>query len=108
MGFFFIFSCIYWAIYYGFDAYIKYSGAFKGVFHTTQEKVNRILGYILSYFNAIILIAAVGHMVFYSCPIPGKSLLNDERCLDHTSAGMEIFLLASLSYFVNDTINLSY
>jgi hypothetical protein len=44
-------------------------------------------------------------MTFVSCDLPGSTFFTEYECFDQTSAGMEIFMLISLSYFVQDTIN---
>ena len=45
-------------------------------------------------------------MVWVSCRISGKTMFNEFECFDYTSPAMELYLLISLSYFVNDGLSL--
>ena len=47
-------------------------------------------------------------MVFVSCRLPGKTFFSENECLDYTSPMMELLLLVSLSYFLNDGLTLRY
>ena len=41
-------------------------------------------------------------MVILSCPLPAKTMFDEEECFNYTSPAMELYLLISLSYFIND------
>ena len=45
------------------------------------------------------------HMTLISCDMPGKTFLTEYTCFDQTSAGMEICMVISLSYFIMDVIS---
>jgi hypothetical protein len=45
-------------------------------------------------------------MVWFSCNLPGKTMFNEDACLNYTSPAMELYLLVSLSYFINDGLSL--
>lgn len=45
-------------------------------------------------------------MVLLSCPLPAKTMFTEEYCFNYTSPAMELYLLFSLSYFINDGLSL--
>ena len=61
--------------------------------------------YWLSSLHAFAAILAWLHMTFVSCDLPGTTFFTEYECFDQTSAGMEISMLISLSYFIQDIIN---
>lgn len=85
-----LFSCFYWLTFFLLSR--KIASKF-------------ICNYILSSIHAFMAILSWLHMTFISCDLPGKTFFTEYQCLDQTSAGMEICLLLSLSYFINDIIN---
>jgi len=47
-------------------------------------------------------------MVLVSCRLPGKTFFSEFECLDYTSPMMELLMLISLSYFLNDGLTLRH
>lgn len=45
-------------------------------------------------------------MVILSCPLPAETMFTEDECFNYTSPAMELYLLISLSYFINDALSL--
>ena len=73
----------------------------------TQKESNlRIWSYFASMIHAIMCQMIFFHNIFFACSIPGENFTTSDICFDQTSAAMQLYYVASLSFFVNDLITL--
>ena len=72
----------------------------------TPRHALKIVNHTISTLHALYSVLSWSHMVWVSCRFPGKTMFSEFECLNYTSPAMEMYLLISLSYFVNDGLSL--
>lgn len=97
-------TCVYWLVFYGLSRYydqIKYRKHIPTIKH-----VRKLVNHSISTLHAFFSIFTWLHMVILSCPLPASTMFGEEKCFNYTSPAMELYLLISLSYFINDGLSL--
>ena len=65
----------------------------------------RLANHIVSTLHALVCIFVWLEMTLVSCPLPGKTFFTSFTCFNTTSAGMELGMMITTTYLIQDMIS---
>ena len=97
-------SALYWATFFGLSNFYDRTKYRK--YLPTTRHARKLVNHSISTLHAFYSIFSWLHMVLLSCELPARTMFGEDKCFNYTSPAMELYLLISLSYFVNDALSL--
>ena len=98
-----IFSLIFWLLTFLIYKYLCWK-------HPTTDHIVklRLTNHYISTVHAVICIYVWLEMTFISCKLPGKTFFSSFTCINTTSPAMEVGMVVTTSYLVQDMISVRF